>query len=117
MEYKFLVCRSKEKKWFLISDLDGEKSKTELSSGFDSVCEILGKGDDTFYIIFSTEKLPGSHTLYLIDTLNENTKDIGGLYVFPMYIGMDYTLKVWTKDIFSKMFGEYPENVYIIRHF
>jgi len=111
MEYKCFVCKTKDKKWHIQLG-DDTSSRTELTSSFGSLCDVISNGDNSFYIKFSLENMSGAHVLHFLDI-----DETGGVYVFPMYLGMDYTLTVFTKDIFVKIFNQYPEKVYLLRHF
>lgn len=111
MEYKCFVCKTKDKKWYIQLG-DDTSSRTELTSSFGSLCDVISNGDNSFYIKFSLENMSGAHVLHFLDI-----DETGGVYVFPMYLGMDNTLTVFTKDIFVKIFNQYPEKVYLLRHF
>lgn len=112
MEYKCFVCKTKDKKWFIQLG-DDTSIRTELTSSFGSLCDVISHGDNSFYLKLSLENMSGAHILHYLN-IDETS---GGVYVFPMYLGMDYTLTVFTNDIFIKLFNQYPEKVYLLRHF
>ena len=114
MKMKFRIRKSKSGNWYLdIPNIPKEELK--LTLGTDKLCEVIAKGDDSFYMVMSEEKIPGSNQI--IFTKVGNNEMNGAWYFIGDYNSVSLNLQIWLPEIIKTIFGNFPENIYLYKDF
>jgi len=111
---KYRIRKSKSNNWYLdLPNIPQEELK--LSLGFDQLCDVIAKGDDSFYITMSTEKLPGSNQL--IFTQAGKSEINGAWYFIGNYNQVSINKTIFLPEVIKNLFDTFPENIYFYKDF
>lgn len=107
---EFRFYREPSHRWYVdLPDWPGEKADLEMVSGADTMLDVLAQGEGEINLIISTESIPGALCLEFIMETPEIGE--GAQYLFIDHFN---TFEVWLCDVTKFVFGNFPENIWIV---
>jgi len=110
---EFRFYKESTNRWYVdLPEWNGPKADLEMIDGADSMLEYMAEGSGEVRAIMSTQKVDNVYHLIFIREPPEIGE--GAQYLLEEYLGLTIYLRVWLCDVTKFVFGEFPENIWII---
>lgn len=110
---EFRFYKESTNRWYVdLPEWNGPKSDLEMVDGADSMLEYMAEGSGEVRAILSTQKVDNVYHLKFV----RETPEIGegAQYYLEEYLGLTINLRVWLCDVTKFVFGEFPNDIWII---